>query len=93
MTEHPLFHGAPFPPEVISAMATVFDEVSRERGLAPPPQRPDLRACCTGNPGLCSEWETRSKGDPPAHTTRWDSGDPHHALFGRAQAKNPNARR
>jgi len=36
MTEHPLFHGAPFPPEVISAMATVFDEVSRERGLAPP---------------------------------------------------------
>jgi|SRR5690348_12234722 len=40
MTEHPLFHGAPFPPEVISAMATVFDEVSRERGLAPPRKDP-----------------------------------------------------
>ena len=34
MTEHDLFHDAPFPPEVIHSMTVVFDEVIRERGLA-----------------------------------------------------------
>jgi len=35
MTEHHVFKAAPLSPDVIRLMATVFDEVARERGLAP----------------------------------------------------------
>lgn len=35
MTDHHVFQAAALSPEVIRVMATVFDEVASERGLAP----------------------------------------------------------